>query len=258
MYSRVIERIFQDNYRRGAMSVPFTRDQVIEVAKSLGVSPKNVGDLIYTYRFRRELPESITSKAPDGRQWVIVGEGDAKYCFALFKSSRLIPRDDMEAIKVPVATPEIVLKHKRSEEQALLAVVRYNRLVDLFLGVNAYSLQNHLRTKVEGIGQIEIDELYIGVSKSGAQYVIPVQAKGGRDKQGVSQILQDAAFCESEFPNLVPRLIAAQFLDQDRVAMLELTVGRAGVQIRKECHYQLVPADAITEADLAAYKRADE
>lgn len=50
-----------------------------------------------------------------------------------------------------------------SDEQALLAKVRYSRLVDIFLGIAAYSLQNHLRTSVVGIGQIEMDELYVGI-----------------------------------------------------------------------------------------------
>ena len=42
---------------------------------------------------------------------------------------------------------------------ALLAKVRYNRLVDIFIGITCYSLQNHLRTTVRSIGQVEIDEI---------------------------------------------------------------------------------------------------
>ncbi len=32
----------------------------------------------------------------------------------------------------------------------------------------------HLRTIVKGVGQIEIDDLYIGLDKYGCHYVIPV------------------------------------------------------------------------------------
>ncbi len=56
------------------------------------------------------------------------------------------------------------------DEQALLARVRYNRLVDIFLGIRAYSLQIHLRTNVKSKGQIEIDEIYVGVDRHGSQY----------------------------------------------------------------------------------------
>ena len=69
--------------------------------------------------------------------------------------------------------------------------MRYNRLVDIFLGITTYSLQNHLRTTVAGVGQIEIDEVDVGVDKFGRQFVVPVQAKGGSDKHGVVQTQQD-------------------------------------------------------------------
>ena len=41
------------------------------------------------------------------------------------------------------------------------------------------ALQNHLRTTVAGMGQVETDEIYVGVDRSGSHYVVPVQAKGG-------------------------------------------------------------------------------
>ena len=68
-----------------------------------------------------------------------------------------------------------------SDEQALLARVRYNRLVDIFLGIACYSLQNHLRTTASNMGQVETDELYVGVDRRGSHYVVPIQAKGGKD-----------------------------------------------------------------------------
>lgn len=54
--------------------------------------------------------------------------------------------------------------------------MRYNRLIDIFQRVAAYSLQNHLRTSVPGMGQIETDEIYLAIDNRGRQFVIPVQA----------------------------------------------------------------------------------
>jgi hypothetical protein len=254
-YRQIIERVFTSNHTAGASRVTFGRAEIEKAAKSLGLArPKNLGDVVYSFRFRAELPDAIVSTAPTGKQWVIVGEGDAQYSFTLFSGARITPRDDLEAIKIPASTPEIVMQYARGEEQALLAVLRYNRLIDLFLGVTAYSLQSHLRTKVESIGQMEIDEVYVGISKDGAQYIIPVQAKGGKDKQGVSQVLQDAEFCRRCFPALVPRLVAAQFVGRDRVAMLELVVSPTAVKVRNERHYTLVPASQISDAELRSYR----
>jgi len=256
-YATLVEHLFAQNFKAGAKHVDFSRDQINNYADALNMErPRNLGDLVYYFRYRKELPESVRAKASPGKEWAIVGIGDAKYRFQQFSAARITPRTDQEAVKIPRATPEIVTRYARSEEQALLAVVRYNRLVDIFLGVTAYSLQSHLRTNVAGMGQIEIDEVYLGLNKQGAQFIIPVQAKGGKDQQGIVQVLQDAEFCKLTFPDLVPRLVAAQFIADDHVAMLELTVTDAGVKVRNEQHYQLVEASKIKADDLKSYRAA--
>jgi hypothetical protein len=105
----------------------------------------------------------------------------------------VVPDPHRSVIKVPDATPGIIAKYALTDEQALLAKLRYNRLVDLFTALTCYSLQSHLRTSVTGIGGVETDELYVGMDRHGVQYVLPVQAKGGRDRLGVVQIEQDIA-----------------------------------------------------------------
>ena len=135
----------------------------------------------------------------------------------------------------------------------MLAKVRYTRLVDIFLGIASYSLQNHLRTTVGGIGQIEIDEIYVGIDRHGRQYVLPVQAKGGNDQLSVVQAKQDIACCAQKFPNLICRAISAQFMEDDLIAMFELTQEGDEVKVVEEKHYRLVPADQIGPADLKAY-----
>ena len=45
-------------------------------------------------------------------------------------------------IKLPDAAPEIVFACALSDGQALLAKIRHNRLIDIFLGIAAFSLQN--------------------------------------------------------------------------------------------------------------------
>jgi hypothetical protein len=156
--------------------------------------------------------------------------------------------------KVPDATPGIVAKYSFSDEQALLATLRYNRLIDIFTGVTCYSLQNHLRATVPGMGQVETDELYVGVDRRGTHYVFPVQAKGGSDRLGVVQIAQDFALCADKFPNLVCRPIGAQFMADDLIALFEFEEGEHGVSLATEKHYRLVQPEDVTEEDLRAYR----
>lgn len=170
-------------------------------------------------------------------------------------TSRIQPNPALWAIKIPDSTPEIVTRYALGDEQALLAKVRYNRLVDIFLSVTAYPLQSHLRTTVRDVGQIEIDELYVAVDSSGTQFVVPVQAKGGTDQIGVVQTAQDLLFCAERFPALVARAVAAQFASNDVIAMFELLAEDGEVRVKREHHYSLVPSADITDEDLETYRR---
>ena len=174
-YSRIIKEIFFSNFSEGDVEVRFNRDDIVNAAKKLGISrPKNIGDVIYSFRGRRELLETIKSKAPGRKHWIIRSTGRSNYCFVVVNFSTVTPNAKLAVTKVPDSTPGVIAKYALNDEQALLAKLRYNRLVDIFTGVTCYSLQSHLRTSVKGTGQVETDELYIGIDKRGAQYVFPV------------------------------------------------------------------------------------
>ncbi len=217
--------------------------------------PKNLGDLVYSFRYRTELPPSILARAPAGEAWIIRPAGRSKYRFVLIADVPLTPNPNLAVTKVPDATPGIIAKYAFSDEQALLARVRYNRLIDIFLGIVCYSLQNHLRTAVAGMGQVETDDIYVGVDKRGSHYAIPVQAKGGSDKLNRVQIEQDIAVCAEKLPSLVCRPVGAQFMSDDMIALFEFEQQEADIKVASEKHYRLVPPDAVTEEDLAAYRQ---
>jgi hypothetical protein len=135
-----------------------------------------------------------------------------------------------------------------------LAKVRYNRLIDIFTGLTCYSLQNHLRTTVPEIGQVETDEIYIGIDKKGVHYILPVQAKGGSDKLGVVQIEQDFAVGAAKFPKLICKPIAAQFLDNGTIALFEFELIEDEIKIIAEKHYRLVRQDELSVEEIEIYK----
>ena len=254
LYDVIIGRIFNGYYREGVTEFEFDRKELASAAKALGLDdPKNLGDLIYSFRYRKPLPERIRATATGELEWIIEPAGRAKYRFRLSRASRILPREDLIVIKIPDSTPEIIATHAQGDEQALLARVRYNRLVDVFLGIATYSLQNHLRTTVKGMGQIEIDEVYVGVSRNGQQFVIPVQAKGGNDKLAVIQTQQDIACCQEKFASLKCRPVSAQFMADGTIAMFELTMQDGQIRVVDEKHCKLVPSDRITAEELQSY-----
>jgi hypothetical protein len=253
-YAAIIKNLFARHYKQGQRSFAFTRDEFEKIAAELKiVLPKNVGDLIYSFRFRNALPEEILATASKGMEWSIELAGRAQYRFTLGRINRIVPRQELIVIKIPDSTPEIIAAYAMTDEQALLAKVRYNRLIDVFLGLTTYSLQNHLRTTVKNMGQIEVDEVYVGVNRNGPQFVIPVQAKGGADQLGTTQTKQDLACCEEKFPKLTCRPVSAQFMDDNVIALFELAMHGGEVKVVEERHYKLVPADRIGDDDLRLY-----
>ncbi|MGB2807913.1 MAG: hypothetical protein WBC22_09240 [Sedimentisphaerales bacterium] len=254
-YTQLIERIFEKHYSDGVLEVPFEREDLVKTAAELNIKlPKNLGDIVYSFRYRAQLPDSIQSHASEGMEWIIRPTGQAKYKFALVSMPRIIPNNMLSETKILDATPGIIAKYAVNDEQGLLAKLRYNRLIDIFTGITCYSLQNHLQTTVKGMGQVETDELYIGVDKKGVQYVLPVQAKGGSGQLGIVQIEQDFAMCSEKFPNLICIPVAAQFTENNLIALFSLEEDKNGVSIAYEKHYRLVPPDELTEAELENYR----
>jgi len=97
-YSQIVEHIFLSKFNDGEEYIEFVRDELFETAKSLNIQlPKNLGDVIYSFKFRKPLPNAIIDRAPDGKEWVIKNVGRAKYAFVAVKKARILP--------IPDATP---------------------------------------------------------------------------------------------------------------------------------------------------------
>jgi len=262
-YDNIIERVFFNNYSCNTAVVSFNRDELVQACKDLGITRiKNLGDIPYSYRFRKELPNSIKEKCPNNSEWIIIGKGIGSYEFRLASPGKIEPTSNRQRIKVPDSTPEIVKRYAPgTDEQALLTKVRYNRLVDLFSGLTCYSIQNHLRTTIKDVGQIEIDEVYLGINRKGTHFIIPCQAKSPGDRFGIVQVMQDIEFCRARYPNAICKPIALQFLSESDVAILELTVEESDnifhLSIVDERHYKLVTKDGITEKEILAMSESE-
>ncbi len=254
-YEQIIEAIFFSHYSKHVAEFEFERKEIEKHAARLRVQlPKNLGDLVYSFRYRTALPEKITACAPQGKQWIIQPAGRSRYRFVLTAVPQIVPNPMLAETKIPDSTPGVISMYALNDEQALLAKLRYNRLIDVFSRVACYSLQNHLRTFIPDVGQVETDEIYVGVDRRGAHFVFPVQAKGGKDKLNVVQVEQDIAVCGHKFPSLVCRPIGAQFMTGSVIALFEFEQSEDTVTIVSEKHYRLVPPKELTHHDLERYK----
>ena len=105
------------------------------------------------------------------------------------------------------------------------------------------------------MGQVETDEIYIGVNKHGSHFAVPVRAKGGTDRLNRVQIEQDIAICAEKLPQLICRPVGAQFFDDEMIALFEFEQQGDDIKVSSEKHYQLVTPDAVTDQDLLAYRQ---
>ena len=164
------------------------------------------------------------------------------------RQPRISPDPALCTYTIPNETPPIVARLALNEKYRLMAHLRHSRLLDEFLGLRCIFLQYHPSTAMADLGQIEIDELYIGMDRHGYQYVIPVQAKGGSDQLAPMQTKRDIICCRELFPQLECRAVAAQFMDDGIIALFELRFDGETVTALNQKHYRLAPADTIPAA----------
>ncbi|MFP4436530.1 MAG: endonuclease [Chloroflexaceae bacterium] len=236
-YDRVIARVFELLRKNNPDTdrLPFTKADIVRAINELGLVINNVPDIAYTYRTgRSSLPASILAHG----NWAIDGAGKGKYVFVhLLRSLYVDIPSDVEITRILDSTPQILLKYQSKDEQAVLARVRYNRLIDTFTSLTTYHLQGHFRTTVRGVGQVEVDDLYIGIDADGSGFILPVEAKSAspKDRLGVVQITQMVKFAQQNF--------------------IDLTVRPIGIKILSDGSYLFMEFDTSTESNLIATKR---
>ena len=265
-YLDIIKWVFRRNFKDGSTEVCFARSELAEAARDLGLDvPKNLGDIVYSIRYRTEMPAEIDQLAPAGMTWALFPAGRSYYAFRPVAVNQIEPRAGLTKIKVPDSTPGLISRYAMSDEQALLAKVRYNRLLDIFTGMACYSLQSHMRTSIQVEGssgaksskaQVETDEIYVGIDRHGSHHILPVQAKGGTDRLSIVQIWQDFRVAEQKFGRLTARPIATQFLDDKSIALFEFSESGNQISIARERHYSLVLPENLTDQDLQEYRAA--
>jgi hypothetical protein len=220
-YKRTIEEVFRRHHSEGAERLVFKKDELEEIGREHGIPSKNIPDIVYTYRSRKPLPDSILAKG----NWAIEGAGRGVYAFRLLQNPPHIEIrfEEYSPVDIYNAIPEVVEGLLRQDEQSLLTRILYNRLIDIFTGLTCFHIQNHYRSFVTGLGEVELDALYVGVDKTGTLFVLPIEAKSRAESEmiGRIQVSQMAKLVRQDFGELRRRILAVKALADGTIAVVE-------------------------------------
>jgi hypothetical protein len=118
-YSQIIESVFSELFQEGFPKF-LTREDIVQHAKKLDIKvSKKYRDILYSFRYRSNLPKSITEKAPEGYEWLSNPPGKVHINSFFRKRQINFPNPDLLKIKILDATPGIVNKYSLDDEQAL-------------------------------------------------------------------------------------------------------------------------------------------
>jgi hypothetical protein len=71
-YAQIIAETFRRHWSKGMLEFEFAREEFVDICNDLGIKrPKNLGDIVYAFRYRRALPKEILDTQPSDRGWLI-------------------------------------------------------------------------------------------------------------------------------------------------------------------------------------------
>ena len=129
------------------------------------------------------------------------------------------------------------------DEQGLLTIINYSKIIDHFTGLTVYRLRNHVRKSVIGVGQAEVDEVDVGVALSDEEVpiVFPIEAKAVDDAINRVQVCTQVQFARQYFPGHTIRPLAVKVDDKGFVHCLEFNdePSPAALQVLRRSVYRL-------------------
>ena len=243
VYVPILKLIFSQKYVPGELFVDFTLDDIRDASKELNLNLRNPPDLIYRMRSRTELPQEIQE---EGFR-VLRQMGRGMYRLEKAESTIIaIPDNPIQcALDITPLPVRRLLPANLAEidEQGLLAVVNYCKLLDHFSGLQVYRLRSHVRKSVKALGQAELDEIDVGVALRNDEIpvIFPIEAKAADEPINRVQISSMVLFSNQYFPNMLVRPLVIKLDYSSLIHILEFNMSSepSEVTILRSATYKL-------------------
>lgn len=258
VYVPILMNIFNAKYMKGDEAVEFSLDDIRAAAQELGISVRNPADLAYRMRSRTVLPELIRNEG----FFILSAVGRGKYRLGKADSAIIdLPENkplgtlDLTPLPVRRLLPE---KLAEFDEQALLTVVGYCKVLDHFTGLTNFRLRSHVRKSVPRIGQAELDEVSVAIAhrEDEQPVIVPVEAKAVADAINRVQISAMVSFCATYFPGHEVRPLAIKVDYESIVHVLEFnpTEEAADLTILRSAAYDI----HLSETQIELIRQTDQ
>ena len=187
-------------------AILFSQDDLRRAANKMGLEVRNFPDLTYNLRSRAKLPRKIL----DAGFTTIAIRGRGKYALVTEKDKVEVP-DGTKIIEIstdpiPIAIRDIL----RTDEQSILSAMRYLDIVTDFIGAKCYHLQGHLRTSGALGQQVEADDVWVADFGKGKRTILPIEAKGPRERLGLHQMMSTVDAVLAKIPHFPVVPLGAQ------------------------------------------------
>jgi hypothetical protein len=143
------------------------------------------------------------------------------------------------------------------DEQAILTVASFCKVLDHFTGMTIYRLRSHVRKSVPGVGQAELDAIDVGIARSDDDIpvVFPIEAKALADALNRVQIFNMVQYAEYYYPELAVRPLAIKVDEASVLHVMEFNVPKktSDLKIVRAASYIVNTSDA-QKAAIAATK----
>ncbi len=194
-------------------------------------------------RSRTRLPDDIL----DLGFTILRGIGRGKYALEVggealvhLPEHEIFDHNDQTPLPVRRLLPENLAE---LDEQGLLTLVGYCKLLDHFTGLTVYRLRSHVRKSVPGVGQAELDEIDVGIAlrDDDVPVVFPIEAKAADEVINKVQIATAVAYCETYFAGHEIRPIVVKLTYDGVLHFLEFraTTSLPGLRIVSSHGYRL-------------------
>ena len=146
-------------------------------------------------------------------------------------------------------TPTVVGQLARDERELLLARLRFNRLLDNFLGISTFPVHLLFDSPFyDSIGP-EVEELHFGIAPFGDKCMVIVLSERWNGSPAISKLRASSEVPFKYSHNMRVHFILAHQTGGNCLALIELDLSSQRSKVKAEKHYEFIKPDELNAHD---------